>query len=423
MPWVIGGFNGRLATSPDGQNWTLQTTPLVGNDEQKTIRDIAFGGGIFVAVAHEGQIIYSTDTENWTRIQPFSTTNYTDVIWWPDGAKFVAIQGGGGNSRGKILSSVDGINWVIEKTFPDSQPKGIHHDGSGLLFVCATSNIEAPLGHGRVFTSTDATNWIDRGKIQDQLLSEAHSDLGATTGGPILTIGGARPGFGDSTATIWISGDGITWTEQENHPFLFGVASIGFGNDVWVASSAAIVIAKSVDAQQWTSTSITWPFPSAFPVDLHYSETKALWVGVTQNGDIATSVDGENWTAETSPFTAIDDSPQAVMFGPADMVLVSAGQCPARFVPVIAEIFVVEKDLDTIELGVDLKISASRDDGTTFTEGTIEDVGDLDLTSGRRILRAIVLLTEQPSGAAMRWKIETLNLKSAEIHSVEMFWQ
>jgi len=109
----------------------------------------------------------------------------------------------------------------------------------------------------------------------------------------------------------------------------------------------------------------------------------------------------------------------AVGTTPASMVLVSNAQT-ALTVPTAAHIVIQEEDVDAVILNTDLKAYASRDGGTTWTQGALSDVGDG--VSGQQILAADVDLTSQPSGTSMKYKIETLNTKGLKLHGVALEW-
>ena len=56
--FVAVGYDGKMATSPDGINWTAVTPSPFGTTN---IQRIAFGDGKFVAVGEGGKIAYSTN--------------------------------------------------------------------------------------------------------------------------------------------------------------------------------------------------------------------------------------------------------------------------------------------------------------------------------------------------------------------------
>ncbi len=435
MPWVAIAFTGEIITSPDGVDWTKQVSPLEDEDFPN-LRGLATDGNGTWIISGVGDgingIMRSTDTINWSLGQ----LNETDLtpqtaLWFPDESAFYVTTSRTGDPevRGRVHKSSDGITWTTVFEFLKSndqrfEPLSLCHDGLGNLFSAGQGELDSQsgFGHALVYRSSDAgVSWTGVLVHLDTPFIRCGSDLAATTGGAInLAVGNSvSPAAAD---WIYSSGDLASWTKQTDHPFTSLMTGLGFGedgsgNDRWLGGSITAQMANSSNGQQWGSllTNPTGKAPRAF----HWSSEQVQWVMVGAGGAIATSPDGQTWTQQTSPVT--DGNYFAVVFAAAaNMVLVSAGQCPARFVPTIAILFVVQKDLAAVVLGVDLKISASRNNGVTFTEGTIVDVGTL--TGGRRILKATVLLSGQSSGSAMRWKIETLNLKGSEIHSVEMFW-
>ena len=77
----------------------------------------------------------------------------------------------------------------------------------------------------------------------------------------------------------------------------------------------------------------------------------------------------------------------------------------------------------TATLNTDLKAYVSRDNGTTYTQGTLASQGT---TGGHTIVTFHDLdISSQPSGTSMRYKIETLNQsvsKETRIHAVSLGW-
>lgn len=85
-----------------------------------------------------------------------------------------------------------------------------------------------------------------------------------------------------------------------------------------------------------------------------------------------------------------------------------------------AKIIIFEEDVDSITINTDLKVYASRDGGTTYTQITLVDNGDYE--SGKRILSGTVDISGQPAGTSMKYKIETLNNKDLNLHGVAELW-
>lgn len=81
-----------IMTSPDGTTWTLQSTP-----QDLFLQAVAYGGGVFVAVAQDGptglQTIYSRDGKNWASLYNPEVGQYFGVAY--GSGRFVAVSQGG----------------------------------------------------------------------------------------------------------------------------------------------------------------------------------------------------------------------------------------------------------------------------------------------------------------------------------------
>jgi hypothetical protein len=69
-----------------------------------------------------------------------------------------------------------------------------------------------------------------------------------------------------------------------------------------------------------------------------------------------------------------------------------------------------------------LKAYASRDDGSTWAEITLEDIGNYE--SGKRILAGNADLTASGlgTGTDMKYKLITDNLKELKVHGAGLTW-
>ena len=118
---------------------------------------------------------------------------------------------------------------------------------------------------------------------------------------------------------------------------------------------------------------------------------------------------------------------QEMEIGDPAATIISKAPCPARFAPNFADIFILEEDEPDEKasvLNVNIKAFASRDGGATFTEGTlIEDIPNISPGSGSTIrqISARAVLTDQPAGSSMVWKIVTVGTQ-VRYHAVDMFW-
>ena len=102
-----------------------------------------------------------------------------------------------------------------------------------------------------------------------------------------------------------------------------------------------------------------------------------------------------------------------------DMTLVSE-TATAETQPDEALLVVWEEDVDTISPNQDLTAYVTRDGGTTWTEATLIEEGNL---SAGRILTASADLSAQPDGTSMAWKLVSANTKQLRIHGVGLEWR
>jgi hypothetical protein len=78
------------------------------------------------------------------------------------------------------------------------------------------------------------------------------------------------------------------------------------------------------------------------------------------------------------------------------------------------------KEIDSIALNTDLVFSASRDGGTSWSTFT---VAKRFTAAGVSVYDSSTLdISGQPSGVAMKWKMETANNKSVEVCGIYFSW-
>ena len=123
----------------------------------------------------------------------------------------------------------------------------------------------------------------------------------------------------------------------------------------------------------------------------------------------------------TSNFTPESSAYSATPTGFTNMTLIS-DSFTAEAIPDSSRLVVLEEDVDSITLNTDLKAFASRDNGSTWLEGTLVDEGDYD--SSKRILTANFDLTSSGigSGTSTRYKLTTHNTKDLKIHASGLSW-
>jgi len=166
----------------------------------------------------------------------------------------------------KIMTSSDGINWIIRETKTIGEIYGITY-GNG-LFVA--------VGSGVIMTSSDGINW------GNQILPEGDYYLSNVTYGNGLFVA-VGEGF------FMTSHDGIDWTVQEGKSF----SSIAYGNGIFVAIGSPAAV--SSDGEKWNMYTIEGDIGF---ISITYGNGIFVAIG---DGIIITSIDGINWKTQTVP--------------------------------------------------------------------------------------------------------------------------
>ncbi|MBF0326552.1 MAG: hypothetical protein HQL42_15980 [Alphaproteobacteria bacterium] len=86
-----------------------------------------------------------------------------------------------------------------------------------------------------------------------------------------------------------------------------------------------------------------------------------------------------------------------------------------------ARIVLLHQPIDAVTLNTDVTVEVSRDNGTTWSAGTLINQGAFDATTN--ILSTTIDLSGQPSGTAMKWRFKTFNAKEQRLHGVWMQWR
>ena len=326
---VALGWSGPFLSASDSWQW-LSPSPT-GNH----INSFVYGGGQFVGVGNQGEIITSSDGAIWTTRESGCSDRLLRVVY--DGTRFVAI------SSGNILTSNDGISWA-KQTSPGPMIDLVA--GNNLLVA-----IDGSLGDGqltRLLTSTDGTNWIVRDSaaqyarmhfangvfVAIELTGHAVSStdgltwtsvqVGAETGWPFSAAGNGRflLNYGPKT---YVSTNGTQWREVSSHPFDsgrqqtltvptlsggVGGSTMGFAGGYFYIqqsryASDAYQTYRSADGETWTSLSAYWnadfwTMGSGGGVTVG-TEVETLYAGPNPSScKIYSSTDGLAWTDRTN---------------------------------------------------------------------------------------------------------------------------
>ena len=176
---VTIGYQG--STSVDGQNYTV--SPIVNTG----MRSLAYGNGIYVAIANDNKVYYSIDGVSWQlTATPLSTTITSGRV--------VSVCFGGGmfvacGADDRLISSTDGINW----TFRNTLAAGILSYANGKWFGSGYYGANK-------WRSNDGLGW---NTIPALIYNRAYSNVVFSNGKYIIA---------GSDGMIYSSTDGISWS-------------------------------------------------------------------------------------------------------------------------------------------------------------------------------------------------------------------
>jgi photosystem II stability/assembly factor-like uncharacterized protein len=219
--FVVTGTLGKIATSPDGTNWTARDSKINNH-----IKAIAYGDGTFVAVGDKGNLIRSTDGTNWTKgefqngaANPFHTI-YN--IAYGDGT-FVAV-----GKQGKMAySSNGGATWtaVVKPTFGSDDIYGITYGGEGVnakfIAVGKQGKMAYSSDKGEIWTTVADTTFGS-----DDIYGIVYGGEG---------INAKFIAVGDKGKMAYSHSNGEIWKKVEDPMFKSNIASIVYGNKKFVA--------------------------------------------------------------------------------------------------------------------------------------------------------------------------------------------
>ena len=300
------GTGNRVMTSPNGTEWTVQSSAADNNWNSVTYGQVN-GQGLFVAVASSGtgnRVMTSPDGITWTIRTSAADNFWTSVAYGQVGGQglFVAVAGSGTGNR--VMTSPDGITWTSRTPAAALAWNSVTY-GQGLFVAVSNS------GTGnRVMTSPDGITWTSR---------TSAADIGWTsvTYGQGLFVAVANSGTGNRVMT---SPDGITWTRTITAANV-GWYGVTYGNNIFVACGNSTFqngVITSTDGINWVARST----PAAnFWRSITYGNNLFVAVSTSGTGNrVMTSPDGINWTIRASA----SDSPwRSVTFGNGTFVAVA----------------------------------------------------------------------------------------------------
>ena len=238
----------KVMTSPDGITWTARASA----DDTAGWRSIAFGAGLFVAVAWTGtgqRIMTSPDGITWTGRASGDDLNKWNAVTYANG-KFVAVATSSGRAPSPAptaltATSADGITWTVG-TDSDTLNKNWYGLTYGNGVFVATGGANA------VMTSPDGLDWTT---VSNAASLPADTSWRGTTYANGLFVAVASNG---TAQRIMTSPNGTTWTARTSPDDTTSWYDVEYGAGQFVAVARDSVnntnrVMTSPDGMTWSS--------------------------------------------------------------------------------------------------------------------------------------------------------------------------
>ena len=245
-----------------------RTSPLTQRE-----RTAHYGGGYWVIAGTRGDLAYSTDSVNWTKITPFTT----DVII---GCCY-------GNGKWVVAGST-GELWVSDKptsgwTLATNLGRATEHVAFG------NSRFVAVGEAGKIAYSDNGTAWTS-------VSVEFTENLNAVCYGGGLFVAVGNGGL------IASSPDGITWTDRTTASITGPLRCVTYRGGTFVLGGQSGVTAYSKDAVTWTLGSNNTTSTVNYIRAIVYASGKyiAVMYVSTGGGEVWESADGATWAVNNT---------------------------------------------------------------------------------------------------------------------------
>jgi hypothetical protein len=216
--------------------------------------------------------------DRWTRRHPSPQGNDLHGLTFGQG-RWVAC-----GDVGTLITSTNATNWSVFSADVPAELEGLTY-GNGMFVAVGSYGAEAI-----VVTSTNAETWAtqhlpDIGQLRGITFAE----------GRFLAVG-SEPLTG--TQRAYVSSNATSWTTLEPLPNTSGFDAVASGNGRWVIAIDNSTASFSSDLVTWTnvSTLVSDPEGATF--------INGRFFIVGNNGRIATSLNGQNWTPVTNGVTS-----------------------------------------------------------------------------------------------------------------------
>lgn len=192
---IVNASAAQICWSADGRIWNQATFP----NGVPQVREVAYGGGQFVAVADSGVVLRSSDGKTWSLTTVGTSPNFRHVAH--DGSTWIAVAMNAAQSRPEVVwTSLDGSTWTQRSAL-----------GVDTFRVVGAGGVMYALGwYAGIMYSTDhGITWLDAalpGTTRWTTYSMAISDDGA-----FFVTAEAMDESGTPFALL-VSTDGMHWS-------------------------------------------------------------------------------------------------------------------------------------------------------------------------------------------------------------------
>ena len=243
LAWLMACVTTGTCKADALDNWTWRNPVPIGFSP---LTGVAYGNGVWVALADDGSVYVSSDTINWEDANT-GPANFNSLAFV--NGEFIVV-----GDYGTIATSSDGLNWQSQNSGTDRDLMGIAF-GNG-MFVAVGD-------FGTALTSLDGVNWTNSN-------SGTGEDLeGIAFGNGVFVAVGNDNVIVTSTdnSTSTTSPLGISWTIQNpaNYPALLSksLTKIAFGGGVFMAmDNSGNTVQVSPDGVQWILTNNPGLYPA-----------------------------------------------------------------------------------------------------------------------------------------------------------------
>jgi len=215
--FVAVGDNRKIYTSLDGIDWQKRYS-LSGS----WLNAVGYGNGIFVAVGWDSLITSLDGGMTWNRTA--ITSDFYGVAY--GNGLFVAV-----GKWGNVLTSPDGINWTLGSVSSSWNIIHLYGVAYGNGTFVAVGSDSSTFTRGRIVTSQDGIHW----KIKS--FNDNFEFHGVTYNNETFVAVGTG-------STIYTSSDGVDW-KKRNSNSIGDLQSIAYGNYTFVAVGYPGVILQS----------------------------------------------------------------------------------------------------------------------------------------------------------------------------------